>query len=237
MEKRPKDPTQSSSSPLSPVHPLVSEYINKLTTPYDNPVLLEMEELARQQNFPIIGRQVGIFIHLLTLTLRPKKIFEFGSGFGYSAYWFARAMADQKIKGQVICTEGDEKNVKLAQEFLGNGPLWDLIEYHRGWAQDVFQKTSGDFDIIYNDVDKDAYPEVWKLSRERIRPGGLYIADNTLWSGRVAQEKPENDLRPGWTEAIAEHNRLIAHDKDFDFFLNPVRDGVLVARRKGPSES
>lgn len=230
MNKRPLDPSFTTTRPLSPVHPLISEYMGNLVSVYDNPVLLSMESYAEEKNFPIIGRQVGAFIHVLALLLQAKKIFEFGSGYGYSAYWFGRAVGPT---GKVICTEGEEGNVKLAKKFLTEASLWDKVDYHNGWAQDVFKVTEGLFDIVYNDVDKCDYPEVWKMSRDRIRPGGLYIADNTLWSGRVAMEKPLNDIRPGWTEAICEHNRLISQDPEFDFFLNPVRDGVLVARRKG----
>jgi len=87
------------------------------------------------------------------------------------------------------------------------------------------------FDICYNDVDKGDYPEVWHMAKKRIRPGGLYIADNVLWHGRVAVEDYV-DVVPGWTEAILEHNRLIFEDPEFDAFINPTRDGIIVARRK-----
>jgi predicted O-methyltransferase YrrM len=70
------------------------------------------------------------------------------------------------------------------------------------------------------------------LAREKIRPGGYYIADNVLWYGRVTAEKVEHDIEPGWTETIKEHNSVIFADADFDAFINPTRDGVLVARRK-----
>ena len=94
----------------------------------------------------------------------------------------------------------------------------------------VFLKNNpGQFDVIYNDVDKIDYPEVWNLAKSRVRKGGLYIADNTLWSGRVAREKVNDDPYPGWTEAIREHNELISKCPDFRFFLNPARDGLIVA--------
>jgi predicted O-methyltransferase YrrM len=216
---------------FSPVHPQVGNYILNLASVYDHPVLLEMEALAKERDFPIVGRQVGPFLHLLALSIGAKRIFEFGSGYGYSAYWFARAL-EGVSGGKVICTEGDEKNVMLAKDFLSRAGLWEKMEYHAEWAQEVFKKTEGEFDIIYNDVDKGDYPEVWKMARTRIRKGGLYIADNTLWSGRVTMTNINDDVRPGWTAAIHEHNKLVVSDPDFDFFLNPARDGVMVARRK-----
>jgi predicted O-methyltransferase YrrM len=98
-------------------------------------------------------------------------------------------------------------------------------------AQDIFKQTDGLFDICYNDVDKGDYPDIWQMAKSRLRPGGLYIADNVLWHGRVAVDD-YIDIVPGWTEAIMEHNQLIFNDSEFDSFINPTRDGVLVARRK-----
>jgi predicted O-methyltransferase YrrM len=69
------------------------------------------------------------------------------------------------------------------------------------------------------------------MAKDRIRPGGLYIADNVLWRGRVALDEYK-DVFQGWTEAIMEHNRLIFADPEFDAFINPNRDGVIVARKK-----
>lgn len=190
---------------------------------------MEMEKLAQERGFPIVGRLVGMFLEVLTKSITAKRVFEFGSGYGYSAHWFGRAVGEQ---GKVICTEGDPKNVELAEKYFERLKMSERIEYHCGWAQDVFKKTSGEFDIIYNDVDKDAYPEVWQLAKTRIRSGGFYIADNVLWSGRVLHDKVEEDVAPGWTEAIQKHNLEIVKDPNFDFFINPTRDGVIVARRK-----
>jgi len=212
-----------------PVHPDIEEYMFNLLKRQDEEVLLEMEELARENRFPIVGRLVGAFLEVMALSLGAKRIFEFGSGYGYSAYWFTRAVGKD---GLVICTDGKQSNCDLAQSYLKRVKREDRMEFQVGWAQESFKKTDGEFDIIYNDVDKDAYPEVWNLAKARVRPGGLYIADNTLWSGRVLLDKVENDVAPGWTEAIQEHNEQIAQDPDFDFFLNPTRDGVIVARRK-----
>ena len=92
----------------------------------------------------------------------------------------------------------------------------------------MLQLTDGTFDIVYNDIDKHDYPDAFELARDRIRPGGLYICDNVLWSGRVT----ESDNREEATEAIRRHNELIYADRDFDATIVPTRDGVLVARRR-----
>jgi predicted O-methyltransferase YrrM len=91
--------------------------------------------------------------------------------------------------------------------------------------------TPGTFDVVYCDIEKGDYPEAWELARERVRPGGLYVCDNVLWSGRVAEDDPE-DRHPEWTAAIRRHNELVYGDPGWDVSIVPTRDGVLVARRR-----
>ena len=213
---------------LQPVHPAIESYLAKLTGQSGHPVVTAMEARANQYNFPIVGRLVGMFLETMAKTINAKRIFEFGSGFGYSAFWFARAIDKN---GTLICTDTELENQQLAEQYLNQAGLWSQVDFQIGYAQQIFEGTEGDFDICYNDVDKGDYPEVWLMARGRIRPGGLYIADNVLWHGRVAIENPV-DIVPGWTEAILEHNRLIFEDPDFDAFINPIRDGVIIARRK-----
>jgi caffeoyl-CoA O-methyltransferase len=230
----PKEPPMNDSSDtphptvLAPVHPAIEAYLADLAAVADTPVLLEMEQLASRLNFPIIGRLCGMFLKTMALSVGARHVFEFGSGYGYSAYWFAQAVGPE---GRVLCTDGDPDNAGRAEHFLRAAGLWERVDFRTGWAQEVFRATYRDFDICYNDADKGDYPEIWRMARERVRPGGLYIADNVLWHGRVAVEEPV-DIIPGWTEAILEHNRLIFEDPDFDVFVNPTRDGVIVARKK-----
>lgn len=213
---------------IVPVNPAIERYMRNLVGNTDHPVLLEMEALAKQKGFPIINRLVGIFLEMQAKMIDARRIFEFGSGYGYSAFWFARAIG---VDGQVICSDGKHENKELAENYLTKAGLQERITFNVGMAQTVFKQTDGVFDICYNDVDKGDYPEIWRLARDRIRPGGLYIADNVLWHGRVVAET-FTDIELGWTEAILEHNQLIFDDPEFDAFINPTRDGVLVARRR-----
>jgi caffeoyl-CoA O-methyltransferase len=213
---------------IIPVDPAIEAYMRSLTRQTDHLVLTEMETYAAQNDFPIVNRLVGVFLETQTKMINARRVFEFGSGYGYSAYWFARAVGPE---GRVICSEGDPLNKERAAQYLSTADLWDRVDFNVGWAQDVFTQTNGTFDICYNDVDKGDYPAVWQMAKDRIRPGGLYIADNVLWHGRVTMEEFV-DIAPGWTEAILEHNNLIFNDPEFDTFINPTRDGVIVARRK-----
>jgi predicted O-methyltransferase YrrM len=223
-----KSPAMSNPDEIIPVDPSIEEYMRSLTSQTNHSVLADMEALARESNFPIVNRLVGIFLETQAKMINAKRVFEFGSGYGYSAYWFARAVG---AEGKIICSDDDPQNKDKAQQYLTSVALWDRVDFHVGTAQEIFEQTRGLFDICYNDVDKGDYPAIWKMAKDRIRPGGLYIADNVLWQGRVAV-KSYTDIVPGWTEAILEHNRLIFSDSDFDAFINPSRDGVVVARRK-----
>ncbi len=223
-----KSPTVLNPGVLIPVNPAIENYMQKLVRNTAHPVLTDMEALALKNNFPIVGRLVGIFLETQAKMINAERVFEFGSGYGYSAYWFARAVGP---KGRVICTDADFLNQQKAEQYLSAAGLWERVDFQAGMAQEIFAQTEGLFDICYNDVDKGDYPAVWRMAKDRIRPGGLYIADNVLWRGRVTVENPA-DIFPGWTEAIIEHNELIFNDPEFDAFINPTRDGVIVARKK-----
>lgn len=206
----------------------VEGYMRALLERHDSDVLVEMEKLAEEKHFPIVNRHVGVTLEILARGIGARRIFELGSGYGYSAFWFARAAGSN---GEVHCTDGDAENAKQAEGFLSRAGLWDRITFHVGDAVTNLNATDGEFDIVYCDIDKHGYPEAWKAARDRVRVGGYYICDNVLWSGRVVEGNTEDDVRPGWTEAIREHNTLIADDEGYVSSILPIRDGVVVALR------
>ncbi|MDQ3646215.1 MAG: O-methyltransferase [Actinomycetota bacterium] len=210
------------------VHPAAERYLSGLAAVDDEPVLLEMEALAAENGFPIVGRLCGRSLEVMARAVGARRIFEMGSGFGYSAYWFARATGPE---GEIHLTDGDPDNEPKALDFLRRAGLDGPIRFHVGDAFEAFDSTSGEFDVVYCDIDKGGYPEAWRRARDRVRVGGLFMCDNMLWSGRVTGETDEPDVRPGWTEAIDETSRLIATDPDYRSFVNPTRDGVVVAIR------
>lgn len=207
------------------VDPRVDAYLRSLQSGHDEPILLEMEAEAERLGFPIVGRNVGVTLELLTRSMGGGRVFELGSGFGYSAFWFAHAVGPG---GEVHCTDGDPANQMKAADYLTRAGLWDRITYNVGDAVEALNGTGGLFDLIYDDIDKDGYPDAWRAARERVRVGGLYVCDNVLWSGRVP---PEGEPPDGVTDAIREHNALIAGDRAFVSSILPIRDGVMVALR------
>ncbi len=207
------------------VDPRIDDYMRSRLVRLDEPVLLEMEAHGAELNFPIVGRNVGVTLEVLARSVGARRIVELGSGFGYSGYWHARAVGPG---GELHLTDGDPENERKAQEYLERAGLWDRVTYHVGDAVTSLNALDGEFDVVYDDIDKEGYPDAWRAACERIRIGGLYVCDNVLWSGRVVDEDPDERTR-----AILEHNQLIADDERYLSTIVPTRDGVVVAIRIG----
>jgi caffeoyl-CoA O-methyltransferase len=206
----------------------VETYLTTLAeTEHGDPVLDEMEARAAKHGFPIVGRATGRFLEMAARSIGARRVMELGSGYGYSAYWFARAVGED---GEVICTEGDPANAERAEDYLTRAGVWDRVRYRVGDALEGFAAEDGEFDIVYCDVDKYGYPDCWRAAADRIRVGGMWLCDNVIWSGHVATGTDREGL-PGWTAPIQEHNRLVAEDDRYVASIVPIRDGVMTALR------
>jgi caffeoyl-CoA O-methyltransferase len=211
------------------VNPSIEEYMRSLASADDESVLLEMEHVAGEKGFPIIGRLCGRYIEVLARMIGARRIFELGSGYGYSAYWFSRAMGDS---GEIHLTDGNPRNRDRAMEYLTRAGLADPVTFHVGDALESFSTVDGEFDIVFCDIDKDGYPDAWRAARERIRVGGLFIIDNMLAGGIVTGQIDEaNEHFSSVREAIVETNQMMFSDPNYRATLNPTRDGVSVALR------
>lgn len=209
---------------MSIVDERFEDYMASRLSAFDeDSVLLEMEREAADRGFPAVGRNVGVTLEVLARAARAHRVMELGSGFGYSAYWFARAVGPG---GEVHCTDGDTGNVAQGISFLRRAGLIDRITYHEGDALESFAGVDGEFDIVFCDIDKQDYPDAWRAACERIPVGGLYICDNTLSAGSwtILEDGPMAD-------AVREHNRLIEADGRYVSTIIPTREGVLVAVR------
>ena len=208
--------------------PAVEDYIRGLLWRHDEPVLLEMEAEAKERGFPIVGRMVGVVLELLARSIGARRVIELGSGYGYSGYWFARAVGEG---GEVHLTDGDPDNERKARDYLGRAGLWERVRYTVGDAIATLQATDGEFDVIFSDIDKGDYPRAWEVARERVRVGGLYVCDNALRAGGVDAVSRSDDRGRGWGAAVDDHNRAVAADERYLTTLLPIRDGDLVALR------
>jgi predicted O-methyltransferase YrrM len=202
----------------------VAAYLRALALKDEDPLLAEMHALALARSFPIVGPEVGRFLAQLVRLLDARRIFELGSGFGYSALWFGRALPED---GELFCTDGDAANIALARDFHARAGIAAKVTYLRGHAQDLLQVTPGLFDIIFCDVDKEQYPEILELLRRHLRVGGAFVIDNLLWDGRVADPEDEEPSTLG----VRAFTRRMWDDPEFLSSLLPIRDGVGLSVR------
>ena len=161
----------------------------------------------------------------LALIINARTVFELGSAIGYSTIWWAQVVGE---KGRVIYTDGDPKNAERARAYFDRAGVSSRVTLHTGDALEVLSEQKEQFDIIFNDVDKEDYPRVLRLVAPRLRQGGLFITDNVLWSGRVAEKNPKEAR----TKAILEFNRQLYDSPDFYTTISPIRDGLAVALKR-----
>ena len=199
----------------------VENYLYSLLPARDE-VLVEMEIAAARRDIPIVGPAVGRILHQLALMTDSKNVFEMGSAIGYSTIWWARAVGKG---GRVFYTDGDRKNADEARGYFQRAGVADLISVHVGDALELLSEQKQQFDIIFCDLDKEDYPRALRLALPKLRKGGLFVADNVLWSGKVAQE----DAGEASTKAIQELNRLLYTSGELFTTILPIRDGLAVA--------
>jgi caffeoyl-CoA O-methyltransferase len=202
----------------------VDQYLYELL-PGRDAVLSEMESYAADHRVPIIGPAVARLLYLMAQTSGARHIFEMGSAIGYSTIWLARAAGP---RGKVHYTDGDPANARRAREYFRRAGVARRIHVGLGEALELLKKTAGKFDLIFNDVDKHQYPDALRAALPKLKKGGLFITDNTLWSGKAARPAAAGDKD---TLGIQEFNRLVYGSKELYPVLIPLRDGVTVCRK------
>jgi caffeoyl-CoA O-methyltransferase len=200
----------------------VQKYIDSML-PARDAVLREMERYAAKHKVPIVGPACARVLFQLARSIKAQRIFELGSAIGYSTLWLARAVGP---KGTVFYTDSDPENAERAKGYLGRAGVLNRVRILVGDALKMLQSTEGEFDLIFNDVNKTQYPEVFRLAAPRLRAGGLLVTDNVLWSGRVAKVAGAKDAN---TRAIQQFNRQLYRSTDFFTTIIPLRDGLAVA--------
>lgn len=204
------------------VLPKVEAYMDGLL-PQRDQVLSEIEAYAANHRIPIIGPAVGRMLFLLTRLTKAERVFEMGSAVGYSTIWLARGVGE---KGVVYYTDTEQENAKRAANFFNKAGVSNQVRLLIGDAVHLIDTVEEDFDIIFNDVNKEQYPEVFAKAYPRLRRGGILVSDNVLWYGKVAEEN-----RDAATEAVCEFNRLIYSKDDLFTTILPIRDGISVSLR------
>ena len=200
------------------------KYLHSLL-PKRDAVLRAMESYAARREIPIVGPACGRMLYQLARLIGARRVFEMGSAIGYSTLWLARAVGP---KGIVYYTDGDPSNAGRAEAYLKKAGVLGRVRILVGDALTLLDATEGQFDLIFNDVNKTQYPDALSRAVDRVRPGGLLVTDNALWYGRVARPAPPGDLE---TRAIQKFNRLIYRSPKLFTTIVPLRDGLAVCTK------
>ncbi|NHN61453.1 MULTISPECIES: O-methyltransferase [Halorussus] len=197
--------------------------------------LREMEAHGEEIGFPTVGPEVGGFLRLAARMVDADRIFEFGSGFGYSAYWFAAALPDD---GEIVLTEHDADELDRAREYLARGGYDDLATFEDGDALETVERYDGPFDVVLIDCQKRAYPDAFDAVSEKVAPGGVVIADNAMVSGAQdfdailsILEGNESGDADEETRGIADYLLAVRDDPAFETVAIPLGEGIAVSHR------
>jgi len=208
-----------------PLTDQLRDYLDSLV-PLRPPELQFMEQYARDTDFPIIGPASGHMCYQLARTIGARRIFELGSGYGYSTAWFARAVHENGggIVHHVVWDEDLSARARKHLHVLGYDAI---VQYHVGEAVATLAETEGPFDLIFNDIDKHGYPTSLAEITKKLRVGGILIIDNMLWHGRIFDAA---DLAED-TEGVREVTQMLTTDPAWISSLVPIRDGLIVATK------
>jgi len=206
--------------------PAVEAYLARLAIRDLPPIFEEMHVRAARHPFPIVGPEVGRFFHQVAQLRRPRRILELGSGWGYSAIWWALGAGPQV---EIDCTEYKIENIDQGQRFADTAGVGKCLSWHKGDALASARSLTPPWDIIFVDIDKHLYIEALDFARGVMRAGDLLLFDNALRHGDVAQPAEDQD-EP--TRVVVQMTHRLYSDQRFDVSLLPIRDGVLLARRK-----
>ncbi len=204
--------------------------------PQRDDILREMDARATREAFPTVGPEVGGWLTVLARMVDARRVFEFGSGFGYSAYWFARGLPGD---GEIVLTEVDADELESAREYFRRAGVEGLARFEHGDAIEVVADYDGPFDVVLIDNEKDRYVEALETLEGKLRSGSLVLADNAVTAGHVDAEDVlagvRGDGRSDATAASAGVARYLAHVRDrsdFETVLLPLGEGVAVSVRR-----
>lgn len=204
----------------------LTEYAERSTSA-ESDVLRELREhcYAHYEDSAMLsgffqGRVLSMFSHMI----RPRLVLEIGTYLGYSALCLAEGLADD---GKVITLDIQEETNQVARSFVERSKYAENVEFHLGNAADVIPRLEGTFDLVFIDADKPNYSNYFDLVIDRVRTGGFIIADNVLWSGRVLDAEKDEDA-----QALYDYSLKIMDDERVENVLLPIRDGLMVARKR-----
>lgn len=201
----------------------IGDYISGLFAPEDELLAALREEADRTGLPPIaVSADEGRLLQVLLTSIGARRVLEVGTLGGYSAIWMARVLPHD---GELVSIEIEPKHAEFARRYVERAALSDRVEIRVGRALDVLPSLDGEqFDAMFIDADKEPMPTYFEWGLRLVRPGGLVIADNTLWGGKVFDDAERDEK----TTAVREFNRRMATDPRILSILVPTHDGVAI---------
>lgn len=169
------------------------------------------------------GHLQGRFLSMISHLIKPKNILEIGTYTGYSAICMAEGL---QAGGKLVTIDVNEELELRVRKYFEQAGLNEKIDFRIGDAAKIIPTLALQFDLVFIDADKESYAAYYELVFDKVAKGGLIMADNVLWSGKVIRPKPDKDTR-----AILEFNQQVIHDSRVEVLLLPIRDGILMARK------
>jgi predicted O-methyltransferase YrrM len=172
------------------------------------------------------GHYQGRVLSMLSHMIQPERVLEIGTYTGYSALCLAEGL---KENGQVITIDVNEELEDFVATYIEKAGMHDRVKQLIGDAKELIPTLEGQFDIVFIDADKKNYCNYYELVFDKVKPGGYIIADNVLWSGKVLEDYDTLDRE---TKILMDYNRKIHEDERVQEVLLPIRDGIMIARKK-----
>jgi caffeoyl-CoA O-methyltransferase len=172
------------------------------------------------------GHMQGNVLSMLSKMLQPKQILEIGTYTGYSGICLAQGLQEN---GKLHTIDINDELEAMVRSFFEEAGLSDKVNYYLGNALSIIPTINETFDLVFIDADKKNYAAYYDLVFDKVRSGGYIIADNVLWSGKVLDDESKMDVD---TKAIHDYNKKIHNDSRVEHMLLPVRDGLMIARKK-----
>lgn len=200
----------------------------EIFTSVESSVLAGLREKTfaeRSDKSMLSGFYQGRLLSMLSRILKPHRVLEIGTYMGYSALCLAEGLSDD---GKIITLDVNEETNKIAKEFWRQTDFSEKIKAHLGDATEIIPALDEIFDLVFIDADKPNYGKYYDLAFPKMRIGGLIVADNVLWSGRVLNAENEDES----TRALHEYNKKVQADERVSNILLAVRDGLMIARKE-----
>ena len=207
----------------------IEHYLSSLNRQGDA-ILQEIARIGAERDLPLVDAEVGALLRVLATAVRAKRILEIGTAIGYSGIWLAGALP---ADGTLLTLEYDEERIRQARDHFARAGLADRVSVVAGDALRMLAKVSGPFDLIFQDGDKRQYVPMLDRLVDLLRPGGLLVTDNVLWSGEVVPDFVRTPHHPAAeTRAIVEYNQRLSSHPSLLTSIVPLRDGVAISVKR-----